>query len=377
MVQDADELFMKEAIRLARKAQGKTGPNPCVGAVLVKNGKIVGRGYHKAAGTPHAEINAIKDAGGEAKGATLYVTLEPCNHFGKTPPCTHAIVNAGIGRVVIGMRDPNPVAGGGKEYLESRGIAVTSGICERDCRKLNQPFIKWVTTGKPYVIVKIALTLDGKIATRTGHSRWVTNSTSRFTVHRLRSEVDAVLVGIGTVLADGPRLTARLGRKSRQPVRVILDSHLRFPIESPTLSVEKGGPLWIYCGRSVDRNRKLELETRGVRVVQVQDQAAGVKLGEVLQDLGKHSLQSLLVEGGSGVFRSFFSENLVDEVWLFYATKLIGDDEAVPGIPGWRECFFMDDAVRLYDINVKIMSPKEENETTDVLIKGRLRKELY
>lgn len=377
MTRNNDEFFMKEALKLARRAEGMTSPNPCVGAVVVKEGKVVGRGYHEAAGKPHAEINALKDAGDEAQGATLYVTLEPCNHFGKTPPCTHAIVNAGVRRVVIGMRDPNPVAGGGKEYLEARGIIVSSGILERECRKLNQPFIKWITTGKPYVIVKAAMTLDGKIATRKGHSKWVTGSESRRLVHKLRSKVDAVLVGIETVLADEPRLTVRLKGKRRQPIRVVLDSRLRFPLKGETLKTPEGGPLWIYCGQEADRGKRLELEARGARVVQVSGLNSGVKLDEVLKDLGENNVLSLLVEGGSRIFRSFFSENLVDEVWLFYATKFLGDDEAIPGILGWRECLSMDEALKLYDVSVKKIVSKTEIESTDVLIKGRLRKDLY
>ncbi len=232
-----DQDYMKLALDLAEKGRGWTSPNPMVGAVVVKDGRIVGRGYHQQPGGPHAEVNAIDDAGDRARGATLYVTLEPCNHFGRTPPCTRKILDAGIRRVVVAMTDPNPgVQGGGNPYLQDQGIQVTTGICEKEARTLNENFITWVTTGKPFVIVKCAATLDGRIATRTGDSRWVTGPASRQFVHRIRHGVDAILVGVETVKKDDPSLTTRLdGETGSDPTRIVLDTHLSIPLTAKML----------------------------------------------------------------------------------------------------------------------------------------------
>jgi diaminohydroxyphosphoribosylaminopyrimidine deaminase/5-amino-6-(5-phosphoribosylamino)uracil reductase len=214
------------------KGIGPDLPNPVVGAVVVKNNRVVGKGYHQRAGGPHAEVYALKEAGDQAKGATLYVTLEPCNHFGRTPPCTLAIQESGIARVVYGMNDPNPqVKGGGGEWLRAQGLEVVKGVLEEECRRLNEVYIKWIATGLPFVILKAAISLDGRIATRTGDSQWISGETSRLLVHRLRNQVDAVLVGIGTVLKDDPRLTVRLPgeRKTKDPLRVVIDPRLRLP----------------------------------------------------------------------------------------------------------------------------------------------------
>jgi diaminohydroxyphosphoribosylaminopyrimidine deaminase/5-amino-6-(5-phosphoribosylamino)uracil reductase len=246
-----DESYMKLALELAEKGYGWTAPNPMVGAVVVKDGQVVGRGYHQRVGGPHAEVNAIDDAGSRAGGATIYVTLEPCNHFGRTPPCTRKILDAGIRRVVVAMADPNPaVTGGGIATLRDRGVAVTTGVCEKEARTLNEGFITWVTTGRPFVIVKCATTLDGRIATRTGDSRWVTGPASRQFVHRIRHGVDGIMVGVETVKKDDPSLTTRLdGNTGSDPTRIILDTHLschrrqkccdRCPMLPPGWSVDR------------------------------------------------------------------------------------------------------------------------------------------
>ncbi|MEJ2657581.1 MAG: bifunctional diaminohydroxyphosphoribosylaminopyrimidine deaminase/5-amino-6-(5-phosphoribosylamino)uracil reductase RibD, partial [Desulfobacterales bacterium] len=253
---------MKMALDLAKKGEGLTSPNPMVGAVIVKDGKVVGKGYHQAAGKAHAEANALDDAGELAKDATLYVTLEPCNHTGRTPPCTENILAAGIRRVVAAMVDPNPkVKGGGLAYLEGRGIRIMSGVCEARARKLNEAFIKYVGTGRPFTIVKCAATLDGHIATKTGDSRWVTGEESRQFVHRLRHAVDAIMVGINTVEKDNPSLTARIAAhrknfKPKDPARIILDTHLRIPEEAKLLRLQSHSDTILITGPSVSENKK-------------------------------------------------------------------------------------------------------------------------
>ena len=307
-----------------------------VGAIVVKGGQVVGKGYHRKAGSPHAEIHALENAGDQAKDATLYVTLEPCNHQGRTPPCTEAIVGSGVRRVVVGCGDPNPrVAGGGANYLRSKGILVDVGILEESCLRLNEPFIKHVTTGLPLVIAKMAASLDGKIATHLGDSHWISNERSRRFVHKLRHAVDAILVGVGTVLADDPKLTTRLsGRKGNNPLRIILDTHLRTPADSLVVSQTKEAPTIIATGPKPYKKRREQLEEKGVEVLSLPLMRGRVSLPELLRHLGNRSITSLLVEGGAEVHGGFFYENLVDKVYLFFAPKIIGGDRAVPMVGG-------------------------------------------
>ena len=264
-----DEQFMQLALRLASRGVGYTSPNPMVGAVVVKDGQLVGKGYHQEAGTPHAEVHALRDAGSEATGATLYVTLEPCNHQGRTPPCTEAILNSGVGRVVVGCKDPNPqVRGGGIDFLQSQGVLVEVGIHEEKCLRLNEPFIKHATSALPLVIAKVAASLDGKIASHTGDSRWISNESSRRFVHRLRHAVDAILVGVGTVITDNPRLTTRLpGKKGKNPLRIVLDTHLRTPLDSSVVSHTEEASTLIATGPAPYAKRKTGLEERGVEIL--------------------------------------------------------------------------------------------------------------
>jgi len=320
---------MALALREAKKGIGRTSPNPAVGAVVVKDGQVVGRGYHRKAGTPHAEIHALNHAGGAAAGATIYVTLEPCNHTGRTPPCTRAILAAGIRRVVIGMADPNPVATGGGDFLAGEGVEVTRGVLVEECEAINRPFIKYVTTGLPWVIMKAGMSLDGRIATRTGHSGWITNDRSRAVVHRLRDRVDAILVGIGTALADDPSLTTRLarGRRGRDPLRVVLDTNLRLSPAAKMLRQQSHAPTWIFCGPNPDNGRKQALEATGAKVKSVPLTADnGLDLSAVLRELGDQQLPSVLVEGGGRVHGAFLRQGLVDEVNLFVAPCFIGGD---------------------------------------------------
>ena len=320
-----DIRFMQLALREARKGLGRTSPNPCVGAVVVKDGSVISRGYHKKAGTPHAEVHALRKAGSDARGATIYVTLEPCSHTGKTPPCSHAVVNAGIKRVVVGMEDPNPlVSGSGNGYLREHGLDVLCGVLEEECRELNRPFLKHIATGLPFVVMKAGISLDGRLSYQKGFPGRITGDSSRKKVHRLRDSLDAILVGSGTVLADDPSLTTRIpGKRGRDPVRVILDSSLRIPLQSKIIQQESSSTL-IFCGKSAsEKKRHLLQEQRNVRV-QVVDGDAGLNLEAVLQELGRVGLCSVLVEGGAGVHGSFLRRSLVDRVMLFQAPIFAG-----------------------------------------------------
>ncbi len=307
-----------------------------VGAVVVKDGQPLGRGYHQEAGTPHAEIHALREAGTKAKGATLYVTLEPCNHQGRTPPCTEAILHSGVGRVVVGCKDPNPqVRGGGIGFLQSHGVRLEVGVLEEKCLRLNEPFIKHATSGLPLVIAKMAASLDGKIASHTGDSRWISNESSRRFVHRLRHSVDAIVVGVGTVISDNPRLTTRLpGKKGKNPLRIILDTHLRTPLDSSVVSQTEEAPTLIATGTAPYDKRKTSLEDRGVEILPLPLKRGRVSLPALVTHLGTLNITSLLVEGGAEVHGGFFDENLVDKVCLFFAPKVIGGNSAVPMVGG-------------------------------------------
>lgn len=329
-----DERFMDEAMELARKGWGHTSPNPMVGAVVVRDGEAVGRGYHEAVGGPHAEVNALADAGERARGATLYVNLEPCNHQGRTPPCTRAIREAGIARVVVAMADPNRnVAGGGNAVLRSSGIEVVVGVREAEARRLNEIFVKFVTTQQPFVILKCASTLDGRIATRTGDSRWVTGETARARVHDLRHGADAIMVGIGTVISDNPRLTTRLsdGRKGLDPVRIILDSKLSIPEDARVL--ERGASeadTILVTGDAVSAAKRKVLRSRGVKVLEAPLRDGGIHLNSLMNRLGYIGISSLLVEGGSRVIASVLRSRIVDKILFFYAPKILGGSDGFP-----------------------------------------------
>lgn len=367
-----DRLYMKEALRLAVKGYGRTSPNPLVGAVVVQEDTIVGRGYHEYVGGPHGEVNALMDAGETARGATLYVTLEPCNHHGRTPPCTLAVLDSGVSRVVIGMGDPNPqVRGGGADYLREHGVSVDTGVLEKECRTLNQAFIKHVTTGLPLVILKAAATLDGRIATHTGDARWISNERSRRFVHRLRCALDGILVGIGTALADDPLLTARSAVKPacRQPVRVILDSRLDLPLESKLVKTARDVPLWVACSEKASQEREAKLVEAGALVLRLPQRGGLVDLSCLLEELGKRRITSLLVEGGARVMGAFLEDRLADDVFFFYAPKILGDPSGVPMISG-RARERMSDALQVYDLRVKRFGE-------DVMLYGRLRAELF
>ncbi len=323
---------MHQALELAEKGRGWTSPNPMVGAVVVKDGRIVGRGYHQRTGGPHAEVHAIDDAGKQARGATIYVTLEPCNHFGRTPPCTQKIMDAGVVQVVVAMTDPNPdVRGGGNHTLRENGIDVVTGICEKEARTLNEGFSTWITTGKPFVIVKCAATLDGRIATRTGDARWVTGSASRQFVHRIRHGVDGIMVGVNTVKQDNPSLTTRLEAETgSDPTRIILDTQLSMPVSAKLLHQQSNAPTWVICGPGAAANRRSALEKAGATVIEAPLKENRIDLSMLMDKLGALNITSLLIEGGGTVLGSVFADGIADKVCFFYAPKILGDDRGVP-----------------------------------------------
>ncbi|MBI2486852.1 MAG: bifunctional diaminohydroxyphosphoribosylaminopyrimidine deaminase/5-amino-6-(5-phosphoribosylamino)uracil reductase RibD [Deltaproteobacteria bacterium] len=349
MPKNLDSKYMSLALRLAKKGEGMTSPNPLVGAVLVKRGKILGKGYHKKAGLPHAEIEALLDAEKQnynLKGSTLYVTLEPCCHTGKrTPPCVNAIVERGISRVVLGTLDLNPkVKGKGVKILREKKLEIKIGVLEEKCREINEGFFKYINTGIPFVILKLAATLDGKIATFTGDSKWIGSEIQRKYAHKLRKKVDAVVVGVETVLRDNPQLTVRLSTKSsHHPTPVVLDSRLRIPLESQLLQIHKSP---IIATIMADPKKIEELEKRGARVlITDMDENGHVDLSKLLKKLGEMEITNILVEGGSKVAASFLTKSLVDKIVFFYAPKIIGADGismiAELGIAKVREAFLI------------------------------------
>jgi diaminohydroxyphosphoribosylaminopyrimidine deaminase / 5-amino-6-(5-phosphoribosylamino)uracil reductase len=364
-----DEGFMNVALDLAEKGAGFVSPNPMVGAVVVKDGRIVGSGYHRAVGTAHAEVNALDDAGDKARGAILYVTLEPCNHTGRTPPCTEKVLRSGVKKVVVAMLDPNPaVRGGGNERLRAEGVDVVTGVCEARARKLNESFIKYSCTQRPFVILKCASTLDGRIATRTGDARWVTGPVSRAFVHEIRHAVDGILVGIGTVRADDPSLTTRIeGRTGRDPIRIILDSRLSISETAKVLRHESDSDTLIVTGPSapVDKRDRLQ-QFRGVRVMEAPLKDGKIDLGRLMELLGAQGITSLLVEGGGRVMASALSSEIADKLLLFYAPKLLGGDDGIPVCsgPGPEK---MADCVAVQDIEVRRFGE-------DILLEGYFRR---
>ena len=315
---------MKQAIRLARKGMGTTSPNPLVGAIIVKDGKIVGKGYHKRKGEPHAEIIALREAGSYASGATLYVNLEPCVHWGATPPCVDAIIEAGIRKAYISMIDPNPLVGGkGVEKLRRSNVDVEIGLCAAEAKELNEIYLKYVQTKLPFVILKAAITLNGKIATKERESKWITSEASRKVVHKLRSVVDAVLVGVGTVITDNPYLTVR-AVKGKNPYRIVMDTNLRIPSNANIL----GDKCIIATTEGVSKER-VKLLTKKAKLWILHKNGSGrVDIKEVIKKAGREGMTSILIEGGEKIFTSALTSNIVDKVYLFVAPKILGN-----GIP--------------------------------------------
>ena len=358
---ELDESYMREALRIAEYARGRTSPNPLVGAVIVRDGAIVASGWHRAAGEPHAEIHALRMAGELARGATLYVTLEPCAHHGRTGPCAEAVIAAGLARVVVALSDPNPlVAGRGIHLLTAAGIEVTTGVCEDEARRQNEIFLKWVTTKRPFVTLKTAMTLDGKIASHTGASRWITGAAARARVHAYRNEYDAILVGIGTVLADDPSLTTRLEHGTgKNPLRIVLDSEARTPLDAK-LVADGAAPTIIVVSERADHRRVNLLRACGAEVVTLGAQR--VDIAALLDYLGARDITSLFVEGGAAVNWSLLAGGSVDKVHAFIAPMLMGGETAKTPIGG-TGFDSPQTALRLRDVTVEQLG-------ADILVTG-------
>ncbi len=353
---------MAMAVRLARRSEGRTAPNPPVGAVVVRDGRVVGRGRHRRAGLPHAEVEALRQAGPSARGGTLYVTLEPCNHWGRTPPCTEAILAAGIRRVVVGVPDPNPrVAGGGAESLRRAGLEVTVGVRRAECERLLEGFSVFIRQGRSHVTLKAAMTLDGRIATRTGSSQWISGPESLRFAHRLRNVCDAVLVGGQTVRRDDPRLTCRI-RGGRNPLRVVLSRSLDLPLEAHVFEPEPPGVL-LAVPEDAPADKARALAERGVEVLRLG--RGGVDPAALLQALAERNVVRLLVEGGSEVHGLFWDARLVDRVAVVVAPKFVGGREA-PGMIGGLGMASMAEAAELEDLQVRRLG-------RDLLFTGRPR----
>jgi len=360
------ETFIRRALKLAEKGRGNVSPNPLVGAVVVKDGQVVGEGFHKRFGEAHAEVNALEAAGDQAIGATLYTNLEPCAHQGKTPPCVEKIWEAGIQKVVVGIKDSNPLVNGkGLEFLAKKGISVQEGVLEDECRQINAGYLKHVVTGIPLITLKIAQTLDGRIASSTGHSRWITSEKSLVEAHKLRAQYDAVLIGVGTVITDDPHLTVRHVRGSN-PWRIILDSHLRVPLDSNLISEDDCSKTLIISAESASMEKLNRIEERGAKVLVLPSDVDGWVSQDILWNkIGELGITSVLVEGGSVVLTSILKSRFADNMVIFIAPKIIGNGvDAV----GDLEIRNINDAIKLDNIKVKKID-------SDLMLIGSFKKE--
>ncbi len=362
---------MTLALRLAAKGRGTTSPNPMVGAVVVRQGRIIGQGFHLRPGTPHAEILALRQAGKLARGATLYVTLEPCCHLKKrTPPCVPEIVRSGVRRVVVAMPDPNPlVKERGIKQLRQIGIPVAIGVAQQEAEELNKSYCHWMKTGRPYVTLKAGMTLDGKLATATGESRWITGVPSRREAHQLRREVDAIMVGVGTVLADDPSLTARTGARletfaSRQPLRIIVDSRLRTPLKARILTQQNIAKTVIATTAAAPRARQAAFHKKGIEVLMVSSMRDRVSLSALLKQLGRRGITSLLVEGGGEVNAAMLKAKLVDHIRLSMAPLLLGGQNA-KGVIGGKSPARLAGAIKLRHVVTRSIGD-------DIVVEGDL-----
>jgi diaminohydroxyphosphoribosylaminopyrimidine deaminase / 5-amino-6-(5-phosphoribosylamino)uracil reductase len=365
-----DIKYMQRALELAKRGIGYTNPNPLVGAVIVKNGRIIGEGYHEVYGSFHAEVNAFRNAVEDVRGADMYVTLEPCSHYGKTPPCAKAIVEKGIGRVFIGIKDPNPlVAGRGINILQEAGIEVVSGILEEEGRKLNEIFLKYIITKLPFTIMKTAMTLDGKIATHTNASKWITGELSRKHVHELRHRLSGIMVGIGTVLADDPSLTTRLkeGRGS-DPIRIIVDSTAKIPLEAQVLNLQSKAKTIIAVTERANKDKLKAIEEKGAEIIIAASKNGRVDLSVLMRELGERKIDSVLLEGGSELNYAALEEGIVDKVNAFIAPKIIGGVNAKTPVGG-RGKEDMSEAINLRGIDIHRFGD-------DIMIEGYIKKEV-
>jgi len=360
---------MTRALELAKLGTGYTNPNPLVGAVIVKDGKIIGEGYHKKYGDAHAEVNAFNNAKEDVTGATMYVTLEPCSHFGKTPPCANAIIKKGIKKVVIAMEDPNHlVAGKGINILKEHGIEVITGVMEQEAKKLNEVFIKFITSGLPFCILKTAMTLDGKIAAYTGDSKWITNEESRKYVHELRHKFSSIMVGIGTVIADDPLLTTRLDNiDGKNPIRIIVDTRGTIPLDAKVLKINENTKTIIVTTEAINKEKLKHIKNTGADVIITPLKNDKVDLPYLMKSLGDKKIDSVLLEGGSTLNYSALEDKIVDKVISFIAPKIIGGSLSKTSVGG-QGIPYMKDAIPLTDIDINKFS-------NDVMIEAYIRKE--
>ncbi|MBS5780354.1 bifunctional diaminohydroxyphosphoribosylaminopyrimidine deaminase/5-amino-6-(5-phosphoribosylamino)uracil reductase RibD [Megamonas sp.] len=362
-----DEKYMRLAMQLAGNAIGRTSPNPLVGAVIVKDNRVVGCGWHRKAGTPHAEVHALNQAGELAQGADVYVTLEPCAHYGKTPPCSKALVEAKVKNVYGGLLDVNPkVAGKGFKILEDAGIHVEYGFLQDELRKQNEVFFKWIEHKKPFIVLKAAMTLDGKIATAIGQSKWITNETSRAYGYKLRDIYDGIMVGINTVIEDNPMLTARVDG-GKNPIRIVVDSSLKIDINANVVQ-DKSAKTIVATTDKADKDKILKLQAQDVDVIVVdKDENDKVDIEKLLDILGQQNICSILVEGGATLSGSFVAKKLVDKVYFFIAPKIVGGKEAKTPVAG-TGILNLQEALALKDVQIEKL---EE----DILIIGRVDKD--
>jgi len=362
------EYFMNLAMKLALRAKGNTSPNPLVGALVVKNGRIIGKGYHEKAGLAHAEVIALDEAGKKTRGATLYVTLEPCVHFGRTPPCVDRIIKSGVKELIIGMVDPNPLNNGkGINILRQHKIKVQVGFLEDKLKKINESFIKYITKRMPFVTVKVAQSLDGKIATRTGDSKWITSDKSRAYSHRIRKDFDAVMVGVNTVLRDNPLLNAWFSKK--HPVKIIVDSQLSTPEDSNIFS--KNSQVIIVtlpCPAGQETENRKILAKKG-KILEVKEKAGQINLKDMMKKLARLGIANILVEGGGTLIGSLIDDELVDKVLFFIGPKIIGGKEAIGSVIG-KGIGRIDNAIKIKDIRARRLGE-------DFLIEGYVKKDVF
>ena len=333
---DQDAFYMQMAIELAKKGRGFVSPNPLVGAVIVKNNIVIGEGYHEYYGGPHAEVNAIKNANSDIKGATIYVTLEPCSHYGKTPPCSLAIIQNKISRVVIGSLDPNPlVSGKGIEMIRNAGIRVDTGVLEQETQKLNEVFFKFIQTKEPFILMKTAMSLDGKIATSNGDSKWISGEQSRSKVHQMRNEYSAIMVGINTVINDNPLLNVRnIPGKTKNPIRIIIDSKARTPLDADIVNTPEISPVIVAVTKKAEKENIDKLSKKGVKVIVCPEKEKVIDLKYLIKEIGKLNIDSILLEGGGTLNFGAIEQNIVDKVITFISPKIIGGKEAATPVEG-------------------------------------------
>jgi len=358
---------MKRALELARRGIGYTNPNPLVGAVIVKGGRIIGEGYHRAYGKEHAEVNAIRNSIEDVQGAVMYITLEPCSHYGKTSPCAKLILDKGIKKVVIALKDPNPkINGEGIKFLKNNDIEVVTGVLGEESRKLNEIFIKYISTDIPFCILKTAMTLDGKIATKTGDSKWVTSRESRKYVHSLRHRVSAIMVGIGTILQDNPYLNTRLkGIKGKNPIRVVVDTYGRMPLEANVLNINSDTKTIIASTKLASEDKLKNFRLKGAEIIITPLKDNQVDLNYLMKILGKKNLDSVLIEGGSELNYSAVESGIVDKVNIFIAPKLIGGRNAKTPLGGFGKSF-MEEAILLRNLQINRFG-------NDIMLEGYLK----